>query len=157
MSDLRTEHAAREAESWARFAAALDRIPRDRWDGSEVLPGWTVKDLLWHMAWWLDKCARNLEHIRTGTGEAVWPAETVDEVNAKLVTEVEDLPEAHVPAVKHTIDFGPPIQRPDVAGEGRVAAAREGDGQLDHGVRTVSHTPRHAIREWLTSRLSIRL
>jgi hypothetical protein len=67
------------------------------------------------------------------------------------------LPEAHVPAVKHTIDFGPPIQRPDVAGEGRVAAAREGDGQLDHGVRTVSHTPRHAIREWLTSRLSIRL
>jgi uncharacterized damage-inducible protein DinB len=89
MSDLRTEHAAREAESWARFAAALDRIPRDRWDGSEVLPGWTVKDLLWHMAWWLDKCARNLEHLRTGTGEAAWPAETVDEVNAKLVAEAE--------------------------------------------------------------------
>jgi uncharacterized damage-inducible protein DinB len=86
MTDLRTEHARRESESWTAFETALERIPRERWDGSEVVPGWTVKELLWHMAGWLDKCSGNLERFGRGEGEA--PTDrTVDERNDELAAE----------------------------------------------------------------------
>jgi uncharacterized damage-inducible protein DinB len=80
MSDLRTEQAAREAESWAAFAAALERIPRERWEEEGILPGWSVKELLWHMAGWLQKCARNLERFARGEDEPA-SEQSVDERN----------------------------------------------------------------------------
>lgn len=86
MTDPRIEHAGREAEAWTRFETALGRIPRDRWEASEVLPGWSVRELLWHMTWWLEKCARNLERLRAGQ-EPLDAMETVDERNAMLAAE----------------------------------------------------------------------
>lgn len=86
MSDPRAEQAQREAAAWAEFDAALNRIPRERWAESEVLPGWSVRELLWHMAGWLDKCARRLEQLRTGE-EIVPTGQSVDERNDELAAE----------------------------------------------------------------------
>lgn len=66
MSDLRAEHASREAELWSRFEAAVMRIPRDRWSAAGTLPEWTVNQLLWHVAGWMDECASHLELARRG-------------------------------------------------------------------------------------------
>jgi hypothetical protein len=90
MSDLRAEHAAREAESWTAFEAALVRIPRDRWEDDGILPGWSVKDLLWHMAGWLQKCARNLERFSRGEEEAA-SEQTVDERNEELAAQARGM------------------------------------------------------------------
>lgn len=90
MTDLRTEHAGREEGAWARFEAALDRIARDRWEATEVLPGWSMKELLWHMTWWLEKCARNLERLRAGE-EPVDAMEIADERNDLLAAEARGM------------------------------------------------------------------
>jgi hypothetical protein len=90
MTDLRTEHAAREADSWTSFEAALERIPRDRWEDDGVLPGWSVKQLLWHMAGWLQKCARNLERFGRGEDEAS-SEQTVDERNEELAAQAKEM------------------------------------------------------------------
>ena len=63
MSDPRAEQAKLEADSWASFEAALEAIPRESWEDAGVLPGWSVKEMLWHMAGWLQKCARRLEEM----------------------------------------------------------------------------------------------
>lgn len=69
MSDPRTEHAAREAEVWTEFEQALSAIEPERWEEEGVLPGWTVKDLVWHVAGWVQECAGHLEEMRRGTFE----------------------------------------------------------------------------------------
>ena len=69
MNDLRTEHAEREAHVWADFDRLLSLIPRDRWETPGVLPDWTVKAMLWHVAGWLEECADHLEQIEAGTLE----------------------------------------------------------------------------------------
>jgi uncharacterized damage-inducible protein DinB len=81
MTDLRAEHAAREAEAWDRFLAALDRIPRERWEEPGVLPGWTLKEALWHVAGWLRECAESLEAI--GEDRYVDEGSTDEETDAR--------------------------------------------------------------------------
>jgi len=90
MTDLRAEHAAREADSWAAFEAALRRIPRERWEEDGVLPGWSVRELLWHMAGWLQKCARNLERFARGEDEPT-SEQTVDERNEELAAQAKGM------------------------------------------------------------------
>ncbi len=80
MSDPRSELASREADAWSAFEAAVQRIPRDRWATEGVLPGWSVNDLLWHVAGWVDRCAEILERLRDGVHEGL--EETTDEVEA---------------------------------------------------------------------------
>lgn len=83
MSDVRTEQAIREAEAWAEFEAALGTVPRERWEEPGVLDGWTAKEMLWHVAGWLDKCATKLEAMNGGTAaDAGLTTLTVDERNA---------------------------------------------------------------------------
>ena len=91
MSDLRAEHARREAGAWERFEVALHRVPRERWEGSDVLPGWSVKELLWHMAGWLEKCGRNLERFGAGEPEEPGTGLSVDERNDRLAAEARDM------------------------------------------------------------------
>ena len=90
MSDPRAEQADREAEAWAAFEAAVNAVPRSRWDETGVLDGWTLKELLWHVAGWLQKCARNLEARRTDA-DVAGSGLTVDERNAQLAAEARDL------------------------------------------------------------------
>ncbi|MEX2406173.1 MAG: maleylpyruvate isomerase N-terminal domain-containing protein [Actinomycetota bacterium] len=90
MSDPRTEQAKMEADSWASFESALEAIPRASWEDAGVLPGWSVKDLLWHIAGWLQKCARRLEEMRTGQ-EAERTGQTVDERNDELAAQARTM------------------------------------------------------------------
>jgi uncharacterized protein (TIGR03083 family) len=94
VNNLRGDQSAREAESWARFETALGLVSRERWAEAGVLPGWSVKELLHHMAGWLDKCARNLGRLGRGEGEE--PGyDDIDEVNARLAAEADAMtPEA---------------------------------------------------------------
>jgi uncharacterized protein (TIGR03083 family) len=88
VNDRRAELADREAESWAAFQAALARIPRERWEEPGVVPGWSVKDLLWHVGGWLRECAGELEAIGEGrfTDEETNEVQT-DARNAQLAAE----------------------------------------------------------------------
>jgi hypothetical protein len=92
MSDPRTDAVALEAAGWETFQAALARIPRERWEEPGVLPGWTVKDLLWHVAGWLRTCADDLEAMAAGRFvEEDEPDDATDVRNAELAAEARDL------------------------------------------------------------------
>lgn len=92
MSDLRTEHARREAEGWAEFEQALDRVPLERWDESGVLDGWTAKGMLWHVAFWLDRCATKLDGRRDPAfADVVADDLSTDERNAEIAAEAQGM------------------------------------------------------------------
>ena len=59
-----------ERERWVAFSELVDRVPADRSEEPILDPdGWSVKDLLWHMASWNREAARALEQVRLGTYE----------------------------------------------------------------------------------------
>jgi Mycothiol maleylpyruvate isomerase N-terminal domain len=60
-----------EEAGWQRLQAALNSIPADRLSEPTLTPeGWSVKDAMFHMAYWLDDCARVLATIEAGTFDA---------------------------------------------------------------------------------------
>jgi hypothetical protein len=65
--DARAEHVRREAEVWAEFEGALARIPDERLSDPGALPGWSVKEMLWHVAGWMREAADHLARMREGT------------------------------------------------------------------------------------------
>jgi hypothetical protein len=90
----RDELLAREAMSWDAFQAAVGRVaPQDR-DLPEALERWSVKDLVWHCAYWADFCAAALEQRGDGPfvdpfedqDDAVWDAENarIAEASAEM-------------------------------------------------------------------------
>lgn len=66
-TDLRTEHARREADRWAEFEGLLYQVSEERLTAPDVLEGWTVKEMLHHVTGWLEECVARLEGVRTGT------------------------------------------------------------------------------------------
>jgi DinB superfamily len=78
------ELTAREAEAWASFDAAVDAVPRDRRSGRSLPDGWSVKDTLWHVAFWWDECAATLERIHTGSQDIDESGDT-DAINAGVL------------------------------------------------------------------------
>jgi hypothetical protein len=75
-------------EEDAAFAELLAEIRALGGEAMEepVLPGgWTVRDLLWHVACWCAGCAGVLERIRLGTYEG-WDEDT-DALNARFLEE----------------------------------------------------------------------
>ena len=52
---------------WADFERLVLLVPRDRWDATDVIEGWTVKEMLWHVAGWIDEAAQHLEQMASGT------------------------------------------------------------------------------------------
>ena len=92
MNDLRTEHAKRETDAWARFEEATLAIPRDRWDEPGVLPDWTMKEMLWHVAGWLDECAQHVDRMIAGTFEDPGDGDDdTDDRNAAFATEARGM------------------------------------------------------------------
>ena len=69
MADERTDHLEREAHNWAEFERLVRLVPLDRWEASDVLEGWTVKGMLWHVAGWIDEANQHLEQMAAGTFE----------------------------------------------------------------------------------------
>jgi hypothetical protein len=57
----------KEAASWAALEAAIARVPADRRTEAGVVPGWSVKNLLWHSAWWAGWSGERLERMAAGT------------------------------------------------------------------------------------------
>lgn len=61
------ELGARERAAWAAFREAVDAIEPARRETPGVnVEGWTVKDVLWHVAHWWDDLAGTLEAMRAG-------------------------------------------------------------------------------------------
>jgi Mycothiol maleylpyruvate isomerase N-terminal domain len=79
--DRKTELAEQEGTRWAEFEAALQAIPRERWDEPGAVPGWTLKAVVRHVAGWLEDLVAHLAEMRAGT--FVDPNESTDVIDAR--------------------------------------------------------------------------
>ena len=79
--DRQTELSDQEAERWLQFEAALQAVPRERWDDAGAVPGWTLKAIVRHVAGWLEDLVMHLEEMRDGT--FVDPNESDDQIDAR--------------------------------------------------------------------------
>jgi hypothetical protein len=63
----------------------LGTIPPDRFEEGTFTPeGWSAKDVVYHVGYWLGDCARVLERIREGTFDrAAEDALDVERINAE--------------------------------------------------------------------------
>ena len=52
------ELTAREAGAWAEFETLLAAVPEERLETPALDGGWSVKDVLWHVAFWWDDLVR---------------------------------------------------------------------------------------------------
>jgi Mycothiol maleylpyruvate isomerase N-terminal domain len=69
----------------AIFDAVIRPVPLDRWQASEVTPGWTLRDHVGHLADWMDEGVRAID-VHRETGE--WlsdPEEGIDAWNERHV------------------------------------------------------------------------
>jgi hypothetical protein len=80
----RDELLRHEDEAWQRFEDTFGRVPEARRDTPGVVPGWSVKDLVWHCAYWAGYAAQVLDRI--GRGEPEPEDQDWDAINA-LVAE----------------------------------------------------------------------
>jgi hypothetical protein len=56
----------REDAAWSTFREAFSSVPEERRDVRTVVPGWSVKDLVWHCAYWANYVGAVLEHVAQG-------------------------------------------------------------------------------------------
>jgi hypothetical protein len=57
-----------EQRGWEVFAATVARVDPSRRDEPTVTPdGWSLKDTLFHVDWWLSECGRVLERMADGS------------------------------------------------------------------------------------------
>lgn len=80
----RDELLGREDEAWSAFVDAFAAVTEDRRDAPGAVPGWSVKDLVWHCGYWADYVGDLLE--RMTAGQPAPPDQDWDEVN-RLVME----------------------------------------------------------------------
>jgi len=59
----------REDEAWSALVGAFDGVPEDRREVEGVVPGWSVKDLVWHCGYWADYVGDVLERMSAGQPE----------------------------------------------------------------------------------------
>jgi hypothetical protein len=67
MSADRRELARKESDAWEAFLGVVATVPSDRRVSEGVVPGWSVRDLVWHCAEWAGFAADHLEQIKDGT------------------------------------------------------------------------------------------
>jgi DinB family protein len=65
----RDELLEREDKAWAGFEDAFAAVSEDRRDTPGVVPGWSVKDLVWHCAYWAGYVGDVLDRIARGEPE----------------------------------------------------------------------------------------
>jgi DinB family protein len=93
----RPELLDREAASWQAFMAAVDRVPVERRAEPGVVPGWSVRDLVWHCGYWADDAARSIEAIGAGGDpepdepEDVWQARNDEAAEASKAMSWEEV------------------------------------------------------------------
>jgi hypothetical protein len=70
VSDERTKLVQEEDELWKEVSSLVERLTPEQIERPGLIPeGWSVKDLLWHLACWTAESGRQLERIRAGTYE----------------------------------------------------------------------------------------
>jgi hypothetical protein len=67
----------RESSSWAAFEAQVDRVPEDRREAAGVVGEWTLKDVVWHCAYWARFAADHL--VMEGDGPYTDPFDAHDD------------------------------------------------------------------------------
>jgi hypothetical protein len=86
MDDAKKDLTTREAAAWGTFEAAVNTLARDRF-GEPILPDeWSVKDVLWHIAYWWEDCADMLEPLGSG-GEWTERDGDTDQTNARVLAQ----------------------------------------------------------------------
>jgi hypothetical protein len=65
--ERRDELAAKERSGWETFLGVVDTVPSERRSDPGVVPGWSVKDIVWHCAGWARFAGDHLEDIEKGT------------------------------------------------------------------------------------------
>ena len=86
-------------EAWRELSAVLDSIPSEEQERAGVVEGWSVKDMLGHMAFWAEKAGRDLELVAAGKPEEIevpTGQESVNEWNAREAGRRANLPVAEV-------------------------------------------------------------
>ena len=72
----------REAAAWAEFRAEVDRLtPEQREQPDANADGWSMRDVLWHIAHWWNDLAGMVEEVNLG-GAFVEPPEDDEATNA---------------------------------------------------------------------------
>jgi len=72
--------------AWEALGSAVDSFSEAEMDQDGVIEGWSVKDLLGHIAFWADKAAADLQAVAAGKDEDVatpGSEEAVDEWNER--------------------------------------------------------------------------
>jgi hypothetical protein len=80
----------REDKSWSAFVDAFAAIPDDRRADDGVVPGWSVKDMVWHCGYWADYVGDLLERMAAGQPSA--PDQDWDELNRMVAEDGKRLP-----------------------------------------------------------------
>ena len=89
----REELSQREAERWADLQAAVGRLtPEERERAGVNAEGWSAKDVLWHVAHWLDDLSRMLEEMREAAFvDEESSDEETDAENARVLAESQSM------------------------------------------------------------------
>lgn len=82
----REELTRAEAEAWETLERVIDRVPADRRERAELDDGWSLKDVLAHIAYWWDDLADALEN-----GTYADDPEDEDVINARVKARAETL------------------------------------------------------------------
>ncbi len=91
-----------EERGWRELNGLIARFPREELERPDLTPeGWSVKDLMWHIACWCADCVRALDRIRAGTFTGRTFDEDVETVNRRLLEECRRLDLAAVRAAWH--------------------------------------------------------
>jgi Mycothiol maleylpyruvate isomerase N-terminal domain len=94
MKDRLEELAEKERAAWVGFLSVVESVPADRRASEGVVPGWSVKDLVWHCAEWARFAGEHLEQMKRGT--FVDPFEGVDpthwdEVSQQMIDQSREM------------------------------------------------------------------
>lgn len=86
----RDELLRREEENWRSFEVAVAAVPAERRTEAGVVPGWSVRDLVWHCARWSDHVGSVLTGIAAGTYvDEEHPDAFFDDLNARWAEEAK--------------------------------------------------------------------
>jgi hypothetical protein len=100
MTDRKRELLAEEDAAWLGLDAIVDGLSPDRMHQNDLTAeGWSVKDLLAHLAAWMAEAGCQLERVRGGTYQD--QTLDVDAMNAEFYEANKDLPLGVVRAELH--------------------------------------------------------
>ncbi len=95
---------AREAAAWAEFRAEVDRLtPEQRERPDANADGWSMKDVLWHIAHWWSDLARMLEEVNAGTA-FVEPADDDEATNTENAQILQASRQMSIDAVERGVE-----------------------------------------------------